>query len=171
VVERTLKFIRKRDGRIVPFDQEKITNAIFKAAQSVGGKDRELAKSLSDQVVEELEKKYDGRETPGVEDIQDIVEKVLIENGHARTAKAYILYRQKHKELRELRALVFGRPVTTKLSVNALKVLKERYLRRDSEGNVIETPEEMFRRVAKNISQADRLFDENADLAATEEEF
>jgi len=65
--------IRKRDGRIVPFEQEKITNAIFKAAQAVGGTDRELSKKLSDEVVEIINKKYDGR-IATVENIQDIVE-------------------------------------------------------------------------------------------------
>jgi len=102
-----IKKIKKRDGRIVDFEPNKITEAIWKAAQAVGGKDKELSKKLSAQVVEILEKKYDGiSREPTVEEIQDIVEKVLIENGHAKTAKAYILYRQQHKELRELRRMV-----------------------------------------------------------------
>jgi len=95
--------IRKRDGRIVDFDQEKITEAIWKAAQAVGGRDRNLAKRLSNQVVQLLVERFAG-EIPGVEDIQDIVEKVLIENGHARTAKAYILYRKQRENLRKIKS-------------------------------------------------------------------
>jgi len=101
-----MKYVRKRDGRLEPFDQERITNAIWKAAKAVGGKDRELAKKLSDQVVAELKKRFGEDGVPTVEEIQDIVEKVLIENGHARTAKAYILYRKQHQDLRELAALL-----------------------------------------------------------------
>ena len=101
-----MKFVRKRDGRLEPFDQERITNAIWKAAKAVGGKDRELAKRLSDQVVAELHKRFGEEGVPTVEEIQDIVEKILIENGHARTAKAYILYRKQHQDLRELAALL-----------------------------------------------------------------
>ncbi|MEM2859798.1 MAG: ribonucleoside triphosphate reductase [Candidatus Bathyarchaeia archaeon] len=97
-----MKYVRKRDGRLEPFDQERITNAIWKAAKAVGGKDRELAKRLSDQVVEELKKRFGEDGVPTVEEIQDVVEKVLIENGHAKTAKAYILYRKQHQDLREL---------------------------------------------------------------------
>ncbi|MEM3550054.1 MAG: ribonucleoside triphosphate reductase [Candidatus Bathyarchaeia archaeon] len=101
-----MKFVRKRDGRLEVFDQERITNAIWKAAKAVGGKDRELAKRLSDQVVEELKKRFGEEGVPTVEEIQDLVEKILIENGHARTAKAYILYRKQHQDLRELAALL-----------------------------------------------------------------
>jgi ribonucleoside-triphosphate reductase len=101
-----LKFVRKRDGRLEPFDQERITNAIWKAAKAVGGKDKELAKKLSDQVVAELKKRFGEDGVPTVEEIQDLVEKVLIENGHARTAKAYILYRKQHQDLRELASLL-----------------------------------------------------------------
>ncbi|MEM2527718.1 MAG: ribonucleoside triphosphate reductase [Candidatus Bathyarchaeia archaeon] len=97
-----LKYVRKRDGRLEPFDQERITNAIWRAAKAVGGKDRELAKRLSDQVVEELKRRFGEDGVPTVEEIQDVVEKVLIENGHAKTAKAYILYRKQHQDLREL---------------------------------------------------------------------
>jgi len=93
--------IRKRNGKIVDFDQEKITEAIWKAAKSVGGRDRNLAQSLSDEVVEIIQEKF-AEEIPGVENIQDIVEKVLIETGHATTAKAYILYRKQHETLRKL---------------------------------------------------------------------
>jgi len=101
-----MKFVRKRDGRLEPFDQERITNAIWKAAKAVGGKNRERAKMLSDQVVAELKKRFGEDGVPTVEEIQDVVEKVLIENGHARTAKAYILYRKQHQDMRELAALL-----------------------------------------------------------------
>jgi ribonucleoside-triphosphate reductase len=99
--------IKKRDGRIVPFNEEKITNAIFKAARAVGGQDYERAKILSRQVVENLEQEYVGI-IPDVEDVQDEVEKVLIENGHAKTAKAYILYRQQHAEIRDFQNLLIN---------------------------------------------------------------
>ncbi len=93
--------IRKRDGRVVDFDKEKITKAIWAAAQAVGGRNRKLAERLSTRVVALLEKKFP-QEIPGVEDVQDVVEKTLIEEGHARTAKAYILYRKQHENLRKI---------------------------------------------------------------------
>lgn len=95
--------IIKRDGRVVDFDQSKITAAIFGAAQEVGGRDRHIAELASDEIVRVLEERYVGK-VPTVEDIQDTVEKVLIERGHARTAKAYILYRRQHEEMRKLRS-------------------------------------------------------------------
>ena len=101
-----MKFVLKRDSKLESFDQERITNAIWKAAKAVGGKDKELAKRLSDEVVAELQKIYGDDGVPTVEEIQDIVEKRLIENGHAQTAKAYILYRKQHTDMRELAALL-----------------------------------------------------------------
>jgi anaerobic ribonucleoside-triphosphate reductase len=101
-----MKFVRKRDGRLEPFDQERITNAIWKAAKAVGGKDREQAKRISDQVVAELKNRFGEDGCPTVEEIQDLVEKLLIENGRAQTAKAYILYRKQHQDMRELAALL-----------------------------------------------------------------
>ncbi|MCK9252129.1 MAG: ribonucleoside triphosphate reductase [Clostridiales bacterium] len=97
--------IRKRDGRIVPFHREKITWAIFKAANAVGGDDWSIAERLTDQVIGMANARFpdDGAD---VESIQDIVEKVLIENGHAKTAKAYILYREKRRSAREANALI-----------------------------------------------------------------
>ena len=97
-----MKYVRKRDGKLEPFDQERITEAIWRAAKAVGGKDKELARRLSDKVVEELRRRFGEDGVPTVEEIQDIIEKVLIENGHAKTAKAFILYRKQHQELREL---------------------------------------------------------------------
>ncbi len=95
----------KRSGAIVLFSQERITNAIYRAAVAVGGRDRSMAERLSDQVVRLLEATTPAGEIPSVEDIQNLVEKVLIENGHARTAKAYILYRNDRTRLREQRAV------------------------------------------------------------------
>jgi len=100
-----LTTIRKRDGRQEAFHKEKITWAIFKAATACGGHDFDRAAKLADQVVEIAQLKYKDR-VPEVEDIQDIVEKVLIENGHAQTAKAYILYREKRRGAREINALI-----------------------------------------------------------------
>lgn len=101
-----MKFVRKRDGRLEQFDQDRITSAVWKAVKAVGGKDREQAKLVSDQVLAELKNRFGEDGVPTVEEIQDLVEKTLIEGGHARTAKAYILYRKQHQDQRELAALL-----------------------------------------------------------------
>ena len=93
--------IRKRDGREVPFNIEKIANAIFKAASAVGGKDYNSSLLLAEEVVEYLEKNLNNK-VPSVEEIQDAVEKILIERGHARTAKEFILYRAERTRIREM---------------------------------------------------------------------
>ena len=97
--------IRKRSGLKEIFQPKKITEAIFKAAQAVGGDDIKKAEQLTDQVVDIARITF-GDRVPGVEDVQDIVERVLIKNGHAKTAKAYILYREKRKGAREANALI-----------------------------------------------------------------
>lgn len=97
--------ILKRDGRIEFFDKKKIADAIFKAAQACGGKNRELAAELADLVVKAAEVKFVDK-IPSVEDIQDLVEEVLINEGHAQTAKAYILYRERRQEARKISALI-----------------------------------------------------------------
>ncbi len=90
----------KRSGAIVPFNKDRITNAIYRAAVAVGGRDRQRANFLADQVVELLEKQTSDGHTPHIEEIQDIVEKILIENGHAQVAKEYILYREERARSR-----------------------------------------------------------------------
>ncbi|MCL2359033.1 ribonucleoside triphosphate reductase [Candidatus Bathycorpusculum sp.] len=101
-----MKFVLKRDSKLEPFDQERITQAIYKAVKAVGGKDKEQAKKVSDEVVAELNQTFGDDGVPTVEEIQDLVEKRLIENGHASTAKAYILYRKQHNDMRELASLL-----------------------------------------------------------------
>ncbi|MFZ5969393.1 MAG: ribonucleoside triphosphate reductase [Bacillota bacterium] len=96
--------VQKRNGEIVDFDSSKIKAAIFAAAQSVGGKDEMVAQRLAKMVLDILNETY-AASIPSVEDIQDIVEKILIEEGHAKTAKAYILYRKRHEEIREVKNL------------------------------------------------------------------
>src|SRR3989338_7832969 len=139
--------VKKRDGNIVPFSKEKVVNAIFKSAESVGGKDKERAEQLADLVVQSLEKKLEKAQTsiPGVEDVQDTVEIVLIEQGHATTAKAFILYRQKRREERDTKSAIIGGKIdNTDIDVNGLKVL--------------ETPSDMFQRVAKAIVSVDKKY-------------
>ncbi len=93
--------IKKRDGREAPFNIEKIANAIYKAASATGGRDYDTALKLAEKVVDYIEKKLD-KQVPTVEEIQDAVEKVLIETGHARTAKEFILYRAERTRVREM---------------------------------------------------------------------
>ncbi|HEX7318991.1 MAG TPA: anaerobic ribonucleoside-triphosphate reductase [bacterium] len=102
--DKIFQFVTKRDGTVVSFDKTKIANAIFQAAKAVGGADKKLADALADEVVLFLYT-LKGEKTPGVEEIQDAVEKILIESGHARTAKAYILYRKQREILRKKRQL------------------------------------------------------------------
>jgi ribonucleoside-triphosphate reductase (formate) len=100
-----LQQIIKRDRSLVPFRKEKIIFAIFKAANAVGGNDFSQAEKLADRVVTLAEDKFSGG-VADVEAIQDLVEKVLIDAGHAKTAKAYILYREKRRSAREANALI-----------------------------------------------------------------
>ncbi|MBL7141980.1 ribonucleoside triphosphate reductase, partial [Patescibacteria group bacterium] len=92
--------IKKRDGRIVTFKQEKITNAVYKAVTAVSEEDGKLAQKLSNQVVKILNRRFEDK-VLGVEDVQDIVEEVLIQADLFEVAKAYILYREQHRKIRE----------------------------------------------------------------------
>lgn len=98
--------IIKRNNEIAAFDPQKIIDAIYKAAKAVGGSDKELAFALGNKVITEINKRYHNRSIPAVEEIQDIVEKVLISNNHAKTAKAYILYREQHQRIREAKNIM-----------------------------------------------------------------
>ena len=99
-----IQSVIKRSGAVVPFTPDRITNAIYRAAVEVGGRDRDLANRLAQQVVDILERNPDPNYQPHIEEIQDIVEKVLIENGHAKVAKAYILYRNERAMHRKQQA-------------------------------------------------------------------
>lgn len=155
-----IKKIKKRNGKIADFDQTKITQAIWNAAKSVGGTDKDLSKQISNQVAAVLEVFFkDESNVPNVEQIQDLAEKILIEGGHAKTAKAYILYRAEHKNQRKTQENILGGK-TTKLpfSNNALKVLAGRYLQRDKEGEVCESPEDMFNRVSTALAKVEENY-------------
>jgi len=101
----TLEKVQKRDGRIVSFDQTKITNAVAKAAKETGEFGVREAKRISNLVTQELDRVYDGRRVPTVEQIQDLVEKKLMEAEHYETARAYIVYREEHRKIRESKSL------------------------------------------------------------------
>ncbi len=153
MIETSVKKIKKRDGRIVKFEQDKVTDAIFRAAVAIGGSNRTISEKLSELVVKILEDKFDGHTTPTVEQVQDIIEKVLIEDGHAQTAKAYILYRKKRAEIRKAKA-VLGVSDDIKLSLDAIRILEKNCLLKEG-GKPSETPKELFQRVSKRIAQLD----------------
>ncbi|MEM5797430.1 MAG: vitamin B12-dependent ribonucleotide reductase [Candidatus Aenigmatarchaeota archaeon] len=162
--------VRKRDGRLEEFNPQKITNAILKALRATKQGNKKSAEKLSHQVVNELEKIYSGK-IPSVENIQDIVEEILIKNKLVKTAKAYILYRQRRKEVREIKEF-FGVKDDLKLGINAIKVLQRRYLARDENGNVIETPSQLFKRVAKAIASVEKQYGKSEkEIKKIEEQF
>ena len=162
-----VKMIKKRDGKVVDFDQEKITNAIYKALYAVEGKDNNTAKTISDIVVEKLNELYSGQ-IPSVEAIQDVVVETLREAGHDRVAAEYQNYRERKTELRALRKElgIFDEP---KLTVNAIEVLERRYLLRNEKCELSETPTGMFWRVAKAISSVEQGY--GGDQESTAKEF
>ena len=100
--------IRKRDGRITEYDKNRIADAIFAAAKAVGGDDRVMADKLADIVTAYILLRYDDKNIPDVEDVQDLVEKILIDEGHAKTAKAYILYREQRNKMREAKRMLMN---------------------------------------------------------------
>jgi ribonucleoside-diphosphate reductase alpha chain len=166
-----IKKIRKRNGEIVAFDSDKIAEAVSKAAKAVGNENRALAIKIAKQVVSRLENQLKPKETPTVEQVQDLVEKTLIDSGQANIAKAYILYRQKRMEIRKMK-LLLGVTDELKLPLNAILVLERRYLRKDENGRVIETTAQMFRRIAKGLAEVEKNYGKTAkEIAGLEEEF
>ncbi len=166
------KGVEKRDGRVVAFDESKIRDAIRRAALEVL-QDRKradhVAADATRTVVDHLAQRY-AKGIPGIETIQDIVETVLMSEGHSRIAKAYILYRENRSQIRLAKAAL-GSKDDLKLSVNAIEVLKRRYLLRDEARRIVETPSELFRRVAHHVAQAEANYGPQSAVDEAEQRF
>jgi ribonucleoside-diphosphate reductase alpha chain len=165
--ENLITQIRKRDGRIVDFGKSKISNAIYKALVATGKPDYHLAETLMDKVIEKMvQHGYTSTEIsaiPSVEDVQDIVESILIEEGLSDTAKSYILYRHERRKIRDEKMKILNKKdldeVDKAFDVNSLRVLAARYLLRDNNNEIIEGPKQMFERVAILVAMPDIMHD------------
>jgi ribonucleoside-diphosphate reductase alpha chain len=150
--------IRKRDGRVVDFDSSRIKDAIHRAFVAVELENGKRAENVTEEVVRVLEERFEKR-VPSVEDAQDLVVEVLKKRGYGKIAEEYQVYREKKEEIRRLREkLGIEEP---KLTVNALEVLRKRYLLRDETGRAVETPAQAFRRVARAIAKVDKEYGGN----------
>ncbi|MBU0708434.1 adenosylcobalamin-dependent ribonucleoside-diphosphate reductase [Patescibacteria group bacterium] len=150
------KKVIKRSGIKQDFSLEKIFQGIFLAAQRVGGEDEELARKVAEMVIDYLSQTFPRRRNISTQDIGDAVEKVLIEEGHAQTAKSYILYRDEQRRKVEKQEDLGVSDDLGGLTYNGLFLLKKRYLLKDEEGNTIETPKGMIRRVAMAVAAAEQ---------------
>jgi len=159
-----LKKIKKRDGRLVDFDAGRIKNAVHKALLAVELGDGEKAENITKAVVKILEVKFK-EAIPTVENVQDTVILVLTQSGYEKVALEYQDYRKKKEELRALREKFQIEP---KLTVNALEVLRARYLLRDEKETRIETPTRLLERVAQAVAKVDKKYgDEPAESQKT----
>jgi ribonucleoside-diphosphate reductase alpha chain len=162
--------IRKRDGRVEGFERAKIARAILGAMRELGCEDAGAAARYAERVEWLLEAERGGEKIPTVEQVQDLVERVLSEEKAADLAKAYILHRFRHAGLREAKS-VLGVRDDLKLSLNAIRVLEKRYLRKDANGKIVETPSQMFRRVAAAVAAVDAGYEGAAEERANAERF
>jgi ribonucleoside-diphosphate reductase alpha chain len=163
-IENTIVDIRKRSGAVTAFNKDKISNAIFGALTATSKADRGLADQLAGDVVNKLvEQGFTSSRSPTVEDIQDIVESTLIDSGNSDIAKAYIVYRHERRKLRDEKRNVLNLkvldPVSKKFDLNCLRVLASRYLFRNNKNEIIESPTQMFERVAILVGIGDILYD------------
>ena len=163
-IENTINEIRKRSGTVTAFDLDKISNAIFQALAATSKADRGVADKLAGDVLNKLvEQGFTSSRAPTVEDIQDIVESTLIDSGNSDIAKSYIVYRHERRKLRDEKKRVLNAksldPVSKKFDLNCLRVLASRYLFRNSKSEIIESPTQMFERVAILVGIGDILYD------------
>ena len=163
-IENSITEIRKRNGSISNFDQDKISNAIFKALEATNKPDKELATELTSGVLNKLaEHGFSAEYAPSVEDIQDLVESTLIDQGHSDIARTYILYRHERRKIRDEKMRILNTKtldsVAKAFDTNCLRVLASRYLFRDNKNEIIEKPTELFERVAVLVTISDMLRD------------
>ncbi len=168
-----IKTVIKRNGKTVDFDKFKIQNAVLSAFSNVYINDREeknskLAETVTNHVIDLLNKS--DKEEINVEEIQDIVEKILMETD-ANVAKAYILYRHKHAQVRMYKSSL-GIEDDLKLPINSLIILSARYLLRDENGKIIETPKQLFERVANAIANVEKKYKKSeSEIEQIKQEF
>ena len=163
-IENSFAEIRKRNGLVVTFNKDKVSNAIFKALAATSKADRNLADQLAEGVIGKLVVQgFSSSNPPSVEDIQDLVESTLIEKGHSEIAKAYILYRHERRKLRDEKMKILNAktldPVAKHFDINSLRVLASRYLMRNNKNEINESPSQMFERVAILVGMGDLLYD------------
>ena len=163
-IENSITEIRKRNGSISNFNQDKISNAIFKALEATNKPDKELATELTSGVLNKLaEHGFSAEYAPSVEDIQDLVESTLIDQGHSDIARSYILYRHERRKIRDEKMRILNSKtldsVAKAFDTNCLRVLASRYLFRDNKNEIIEKPTELFERVAVLVTISDMLRD------------
>ncbi len=160
-----MKKVIKRNGEIVDFDEKRIYNAIRHAARNVGKNDEKIVEKATKMVVNLLEKSFDDKEYPTVEQIQDYVEVALMKIGEIEMAKHYILYRKERERIRKEKMELLNKDkldsIEKRFSLNALRVLASRYLIKSKDKKIIESPTQLFRRVAVNIGIVETLYNEN----------
>ncbi|MBN2131521.1 MAG: adenosylcobalamin-dependent ribonucleoside-diphosphate reductase [Sedimentisphaerales bacterium] len=164
--------VRKRDGSTVAFDDSKIERAIARAAGDVLADESRaaaVASRLTGIVVDRLRTEYRQR-IPHIENIQDAVERVLMAEGYCHIAKSYILYREKRSEVRFAKSAL-GLKDDLKLPVNTMAVLRRRYLLKDDDRHITETPCALFRRVAHHVARAEVNYASGPAAAEVEERF
>lgn len=152
--------VKKRGGQLVKFRSEKIAEAIERAAESV----EKTAKIelLVEQITQRINKEH--QTVVLIEEVQDIVEDTLVKNNLTDIARAYMLYRRKKQEEREAKTAILGQITKTDFSLNAIKLLHDKYLLRDDTGKIIENPDEMFDRVASAAAEAEEEFSKDEKI-------
>jgi len=158
-----VKKIKKRDGRIVDFDPYRIELAVERAMIAVGKYDRDTLEKVVSYILKLIDERFEDKEIPDVEHIQDIVELALVKFGLYEVAKAYITYRKEKEQIRKEKIKLLGNfyeeEVAKRFSLNAIKLMVDRYLLKNEKGELIEGPKQMFERVAALVVIPDILYD------------
>lgn len=149
------KQVLKAGGDFEEFQPEKIANSIWMATQKVGGKNQDLSFEIGEEVTSVLVERYPNGEAIKTTEIGELVEKFLIEKGHTTTAQEFIRYRENKKHFRQDKKSL-GIKDDIGLSYNTLYILKQRYLKRNEKGEILETPKGMLKRVAKFLASAEK---------------
>lgn len=157
------EYVIKRDGNFAPFDPSRIREAIKKAMLATNKYDKNKLKEIVDYVLKIIEEKYDRKENPKVEEIQDIVELALMKFDEYEVAKAYITYRKEKEKIRKEKMAILGKfyeeKIAKRFSLNSIRLLANRYLLKNEDGSLKEGPKQMFERVAMLVVIPDILYD------------